>query len=111
MTQPRLRLAYRWPYHAFSTGLGLLSLGLVILARQKRVQPRVAAAAGGSWTDLTELVPSEPDEAVRPPWADRLLTERAVLRVAGGIYLTVRTYQLGRSSRSRSSQHETSGPR
>lgn len=105
MKQERTRLAYRWQYHAFSSGLGLLSLGLMIAGQRRRAHP-AAVAMTSPWVELSELVPSERDEAVRPPWADRLETERAVLRVAVSAYLGVRAHQLARRGRYEVSSHD-----
>lgn len=99
MDQERTRLAYRWQYHAISSGLGLLSLGLMVAGRRGRRAHPAAGAVTAPWVELSELAASKPDEAVRPPWADRLETERAVLRIAVSAYLGVRAHQLARRDR------------
>lgn len=96
MTQQRPQLAYRWQYHALNTSLGLLALVLTIVGRRRRTLQQAAAADAGAGP--TELLVVGPERTVRPVWADRLLTERAVLRIAVSGYLTYRAYQLGRSS-------------
>lgn len=101
MKQQGLKLVYRWQYHAFSSALGLVALSLTLAGRRRRAQPG-AVAVGDPSTKLAELLesmPAEPGEPVRPAWADRLETERTVLRIAVSVYLTARAYQLARSGR------------